>query len=106
MLEGEELLQQYEDEIVPRSFRGGFVFLSYLVSCVGAALTLELLNRRTSRNGLSNHLILVSAAMAMGGISIWCMHFVGNHAIILGEGEPELRINYSSRYSALSFSYQ
>ncbi|KAI1656485.1 hypothetical protein F4813DRAFT_390524 [Daldinia decipiens] len=103
MSKGEELLLQYENEIIPRSFRGGFVFLSYLVSCIGAALTLELLNRRTSRNGLFNHLILVSAAIAMGGISIWCMHFVGNHAVILGEGEPELRINYSSRYSALSF---
>ncbi|KAI1480540.1 hypothetical protein F4774DRAFT_424800 [Daldinia eschscholtzii] len=103
MSKGEELFLQYKGEIVPRSFRGGFVFLSYLVSCIGAVLTLELLNRRTSRNGLSNYLILVSAAVSMGGISIWCMHFVGNYAIILGNGEPELRIDYANRFSALSF---
>ncbi|KAI0843751.1 FAD dependent oxidoreductase-domain-containing protein [Hypoxylon sp. FL0890] len=98
-----ELLLQYEGQIVPRSFRPGFVVLSYFVSCVGAALTLELLNRRTSRNGLVNNLMLVSAAVAMGGISIWCMHFVGNRAIVLGHDEPELHIDYSSGFTALSF---
>ncbi|KAI1803800.1 hypothetical protein F4811DRAFT_553449 [Daldinia bambusicola] len=103
MSKEDELLLQYEGEIVPRSFHGGFVFLSYLVSCIGAALTLELLNRRTSRKGLSNHLVLVSAAVSMGGISIWCMHFVGNQAIVLGDGEPELRIDYASHFSALTF---
>lgn len=72
---------QYQGEIVPRSFRPGFVVLSYVVSCIGAALTLELLNRRTSRNGLFNHLILVSAAVAMGGISIWCM--VRPHGVLI-----------------------
>ncbi|KAI1472005.1 uncharacterized protein F4812DRAFT_456106 [Daldinia caldariorum] len=99
----DKLLQQYEGEIVPRSFRGGFVFLSYLVSYIGAALTLELLNRRISWKGLSNHLVLVSAAVSMGGISIWCMHFVGNQAIVLGDGEPELLIDYASHFSALTF---
>ncbi|KAI1104448.1 FAD dependent oxidoreductase-domain-containing protein [Jackrogersella minutella] len=103
MSTGAELLSMYDGQIVPRSFRQGFVVLSYFVSCIGAALTLELLNRRTSRNGLANHLILVSAAVTMGGMSIWCMHFVGNRAIILGDDEPELRIDYSSGFSALSY---
>lgn len=67
------LLHQYEGQIVPRSFNAGFVTLSYVVSWIGAASTLELINRRTSRNGLFNHLILFSAAVTMGGIAIWCM---------------------------------
>lgn len=69
----EELLAQYEGQIVPRSFNAGFVTLSYVVSFIGAASTLELINRRTSRNGLFNHLILFSASVTMGGIAIWCM---------------------------------
>ncbi|KAI1412453.1 DAO-domain-containing protein [Hypoxylon sp. FL1857] len=103
MSTNDELLLQYEGQIVARSFQPGFVVLSYLISYIGAVLTLELLNRRTSRNNLVNNLILVSAAIAMGGISIWCMHFVGNRAIVLGHDELELRIDYSSGFSALSF---
>lgn len=103
MSTNEELLSKYQGEIVPRSFRPEFVVLSYVMSSIGAALTLELLNWRTSRNGLFNHLILVSAAVAMGGVSIWCMHFVGNRAMVLDDDEPRLRIDYSSGYGALSF---
>ncbi|EMR72026.1 putative mhyt domain signaling protein [Eutypa lata UCREL1] len=44
-----------------------------------------------------------SSAVTMGGIAIWCMHFIGNRAIELGNGEPELQIAYSSRFTALSF---
>lgn len=69
----EQLLAQYHGQIVPRSFNAGFVTLSYVVSFIGAASTLELINRRTSRNGLFNHLILLSASVTMGGIAIWCM---------------------------------
>ncbi|KAK6202013.1 hypothetical protein LQW54_009145 [Pestalotiopsis sp. IQ-011] len=99
----EQLLAQYEGQIVPRSFNAGFVALSYVVSFIGAASTLELINRRTSRNGLVNHLVLLSASITMGGIAIWCMHFIGNRAIDLGEGEPALQIVYSSGFTALSF---
>ncbi|OTB01574.1 hypothetical protein M426DRAFT_323334 [Hypoxylon sp. CI-4A] len=101
-MDGDSMLH-YGGKIVPRSFRPDFVVISYVVSCIGAAMTLELLNRRTSRNGLFNHLILGSAAVSMGGISIWCMHFVGSRAIILADDEPEFRVDYSNGFSALSF---
>ncbi|KAI0900364.1 hypothetical protein F4806DRAFT_153356 [Annulohypoxylon nitens] len=103
MFTSDEALLSYVGRIVPRSFQHGLIVVSYIVSCVGAVLTLELLHRRTSPHGLTNHLLLVSAAIAMGGISIWCMHFTGNRAIILANNEPELRIDYSSGFSALSF---
>ncbi|KAK9779014.1 putative FAD dependent oxidoreductase-domain-containing protein [Seiridium cardinale] len=99
----QQLLAQYEGQIVPRSFNAGFVTLSYVVSFIGAASTLELINRRTSRNGLFNHLILLSASVTMGGIAIWCMHFIGNRAIDLGDSEAALQIVYSSGFTALSF---
>jgi hypothetical protein len=48
------LFQLWNGQIVPRTFNGGFVALSYVVSFIGAACTLELLNRRTSPKGRSN----------------------------------------------------
>ncbi|KAI0451826.1 DAO-domain-containing protein [Xylaria acuta] len=103
MSTAETLFQQYQGHLVPRSFNPGFVVLSFIVSFIGAVSTLELLNRRTSHNGFINHVFLVSAAVTMGGIAIWSMHFVGNRAIILGQDQPELRIVYSTGFTAVSF---
>ncbi|KAI1495256.1 hypothetical protein F5X96DRAFT_675847 [Biscogniauxia mediterranea] len=103
MLSQGGLLQQYEGEIVPRAFKAGFVVLSFVVSLIGAISTLELINRRTSRNGLLNHFLLISAAVTMGGISIWSMHFIGNRAIVLAHDESELQVAYSGGFTALSF---
>ncbi len=49
-----ELFQQWEGNIVPRSFNAGFVALSYVVSLIGSAATLELINRRTAPKGKFN----------------------------------------------------
>ncbi|KAI1419362.1 hypothetical protein F5Y12DRAFT_794005 [Xylaria sp. FL1777] len=99
----DDMFQQYYGQFVPRSFNPGFVVLSFLVSLIGSISTLELLNRRTSRNGLLNHVFLVTAAVAMGGIAIWSMHYVGNRAIVLAQDQPELQIVYSSKFTAVSF---
>ncbi|KAF4335044.1 glycerol-3-phosphate dehydrogenase [Fusarium beomiforme] len=99
----EELLQRYQGHIVPQSYNAGFVALSYVVSLVGAGSTLELINRRTGLRGLFNHLLLMSSAITMGGVSIWCMHFIGNRAIDLANGQPELQVAYSSGFTAISF---
>jgi NO-binding membrane sensor protein with MHYT domain len=39
----------------------------------------------------------------MGGIAIWCMHFISNRAIVLGDAEFAIQIAYSPGYTALSF---
>lgn len=39
----------------------------------------------------------------MGGIAIWCMHFIGNRAIQMADGEAPLQIAYSSGFTAFSF---
>ncbi|OKP10509.1 hypothetical protein PENSUB_3812 [Penicillium subrubescens] len=36
------------------SYLGGYIFLSYVISSMGCATTLELLHRRTSRSGFYN----------------------------------------------------
>lgn len=103
MSSSQDLFDQYRGHIVPQSYNPGFVALSYVVSLVGAASTLELINRRTGFKGLFNHLLLMSSAITMGGISIWCMHFIGNRAIDLADGQAELQVAYSSGFTAVSF---
>lgn len=39
----------------------------------------------------------------MGGIATWCMHYVGNRAIVLKNGKQESQINYSKGLAILSF---
>ncbi|KAF5018334.1 hypothetical protein F66182_9695 [Fusarium sp. NRRL 66182] len=99
----EALLERYQGHVVPKVYNAGYVALSYLISLVGAASTLELINRRSWFNGISNHLVLGCSAITMGGISIWCMHFIGNQALTLADGETEMQIAYSSGITALSF---
>ncbi|KAG7407140.1 Signaling protein YkoW [Fusarium oxysporum f. sp. rapae] len=97
------LLREYQNHIVPQSYNAGFVILSYIVSLVGAGSSLELMSRRTGFRGLFNHLLLVSSAVTMGGVAIWGMHFIGNRAVHLANGEPEMQVAYSKGFTALSF---
>ena len=39
----------------------------------------------------------------MGGIAVWSMHFIGNRAIILGDGHPRMQIAYSIGFTVISF---
>ncbi|KAI6762361.1 hypothetical protein HG530_008341 [Fusarium avenaceum] len=99
----EGLLDLYQGQVVPKAYNAGYVALSFLISLVGAASTLELINRRSWFNGISNHMVLGCSAITMGGIAIWCMHFIGNQALVLAGGEPEMQIVYSSGITVLSF---
>lgn len=47
-------LRQYVGQVIPVSFDPGLLVLSYVISLVGAASTLELIHRRTSRRGYYN----------------------------------------------------
>ncbi|KAI2122201.1 hypothetical protein LOZ42_000665 [Ophidiomyces ophidiicola] len=91
------------NELVPVSYSAGFIVLSYIVSLAGCATCLELLHRRTARFGLYNWYLLLSAAVCMGGIGIWCMHFIGNRATILQGHNTTYQISYSSAFTAVSF---
>ncbi|KAM0255438.1 hypothetical protein ACHAQJ_005738 [Trichoderma viride] len=98
----QQLLEEYTGKEVPYTFNGGFVCLSYAISLVGTGTTLELIRRRTSHRGKHNFLLLVGAAIAMGGIAIWSMHFIGNRAIYMLHGEGAFQIAYSTALTVLS----
>ena len=74
------------------------VILSYFISVLGAQTTLELLGRRTSHLGVINWLRLIGAAFSMGFVGIWTMHFVGQKALVLGDGRPEEQLRYNIWY--------
>ena len=38
----------------------------------------------------------------MGAVGIWSMHYIGNLAIEMGQGQPELRIQYSLGFTVIS----
>ncbi|KAK1777234.1 hypothetical protein QBC45DRAFT_331096 [Copromyces sp. CBS 386.78] len=98
-----EDVQDLLGQVVPFHLSPGIIVLSYVISLCGAISTLELMNRRTSRKGLYNHLLLFGAAISMGGVSIWCMHYIGNRAIILHNGQVSLQIAYNAGLTAASF---
>ncbi|GAA6028392.1 hypothetical protein JCM8097_007009 [Rhodosporidiobolus ruineniae] len=87
-------------------YNGVYVFLSYLVSVVGAWSTLELLLKRTDSTGAWNFFLLVGAGIAFGSTATFGMHFVGNQAVTLrfpspwsGRGVP---LSYSAGFTILS----
>ncbi|KAL4919810.1 hypothetical protein BDW62DRAFT_34089 [Aspergillus aurantiobrunneus] len=84
------------------SYLPGYIILSYVVSAMGCATTLELLHRRTSTKGVYNWYLLLASAISMGGIGIWCMHFIGNRAIVLGNGDENIQVLYSPSFTGVS----
>jgi NO-binding membrane sensor protein with MHYT domain len=45
---------------------------------------------------------MFACSVSMGLVGIWCMHFVGNRAIIMGNGDDHMQLVYSSGFTALS----
>ncbi|GAA6050346.1 hypothetical protein JCM3770_002974 [Rhodotorula araucariae] len=87
-------------------YNGVYVFLSYLVSFVGAWTTIEMLLKRTGSTGLWNVMLLFGAGIAFGSTATFGMHFVGNQAVTLrfpppwqGTGAP---LSYNAGFTILS----
>jgi NO-binding membrane sensor protein with MHYT domain len=47
--------------------------------------------------------VLVISSVSMGGVAIWCMHYIGDHALTLGHGEPYLQVSYDSKFTPQAF---
>ncbi|KAL6233039.1 hypothetical protein BDW75DRAFT_8163 [Aspergillus navahoensis] len=90
-------------EAIAVSYLPGYIVLSYVISVMGCITTLELLHRRTSTAGFYNWYLLLTSAVSMGGIGIWCMHFIGNRAIVLGDGDNRTQVLYSMSFTGISF---
>ncbi|KAK3654545.1 hypothetical protein LTR56_003191 [Elasticomyces elasticus] len=92
-----------EGEVVPSHFSPGIVAASYFASLCGCLLTIELLHRRgTALGNLRSWLETLGCATSMGLVGIWCMHFIGNRAIVLANGDSSMQLVYNSGYTTLS----
>lgn len=83
-------------------FDAGLIVLSYLISVIGAQTTLELLGRRTSIKGYYNLFLLCGAALAMGCVGIWSMHFIGNNALKLHYNNVTYQLVYAPGFTFAS----
>ncbi|EON68873.1 hypothetical protein W97_08131 [Coniosporium apollinis CBS 100218] len=89
-------------DVVPFHMLPGLIIVSYIVSLVGSVTTVELLHRRKTGGGWLSWLQLAACSVSFGLVAIWCMHFVGNRAIILGDGCQEIQLYYNPSFTALS----
>ncbi|GAA5904048.1 hypothetical protein JCM6882_003811 [Rhodosporidiobolus microsporus] len=87
-------------------YNGVYIFLSYLVSVVGAWTTLEMMLKRTGSSGVWNVMLLIGAGIAFGSTATFGMHFVGNQSVTLrlpspweGRGVP---LSYNAGFTILS----
>ncbi|KAI9492635.1 hypothetical protein BDB00DRAFT_827461 [Zychaea mexicana] len=71
------------DVFAQQFFNAGIIVISYVNSVIGALTTLELLTQRTHYKGAYNWLLLLAAAISMGGVGIWSMHFIGNNCLTI-----------------------
>ncbi len=67
--------------IVAQQFNSTLVGLSYLVAVLGSFAALECAVRIPKENGTVNWGYVWSGAVALGGIAIWSMHFIGMTAL-------------------------
>lgn len=75
-----------------------FVALSYLISVIGAFIALTAVEQmRGQPAGSARWLNLSAAAVSLGGIGIWAMHFIGMLSLRLGMG-----VSYSIPETLLS----
>lgn len=64
-------------DVLPTQHDIGYVVLSYTVAVLGSLLALYHVNHIRRADGTTDRSMLVGAAVALGGIGIWSMHFIG-----------------------------
>lgn len=62
------------------------VVLSYAIAVIGSLVALAAARRLVRRDGTVNRYSAISAGIALGGIGVWSMHFVGMLALKLNMG--------------------
>lgn len=87
-------------DIVPLSFHAGLVALSFLIAVLGSyvALLAAVGIRAETRDGEIRIGYIIIGALAMGGVGIWSMHFIGMQAQQL-----PFEVGYQTGLTALSF---
>ncbi|EHA26261.1 hypothetical protein ASPNIDRAFT_36316 [Aspergillus niger ATCC 1015] len=72
-----------------------------LACTTGTISSLHDNNKRLSNR--TYRYLLLTSSITMGGVGIWCMHYIGNRAIVLGNGEAQFQIIYSMTFTGVSF---
>ena len=62
---------------VVTSYNMGLVALSFVIAVVGSFVALSVATRIRDRNGRISTGNAVSAGLALGGVGVWAMHFIG-----------------------------
>lgn len=68
------------------SFDSGLVLLSIAFAIVGSFVALTAAGRINQANGSLNRGNIISAGLALGGVGVWSMHFVGMQALKMDVG--------------------
>jgi NO-binding membrane sensor protein with MHYT domain len=67
--------------VVQTSYQLGFVAISFGISVLGAFVALNAATRIRNFNGQLSWLNTICAGIALGGIGVWSMHFIGMLAL-------------------------
>ncbi len=82
---------------VVSSFDNTYVILSFAIAFVGSFVALTAARRIIGPGGRINHFDLLAATLALGGIGVWTMHFIGMAAL-----KMDLRVGYSMTETIIS----
>ncbi len=82
---------------VVSSYDSYYVTLSVLIAFVGSFVALTAAKRMVRADGRVNRFDLLAATLALGGIGVWTMHFIGMAAL-----KMDLRVGYSMIETLLS----
>jgi NO-binding membrane sensor protein with MHYT domain len=85
---------------LPASFDLSYVALSFLISTVGAFVALTAAAGIAGRNRPLNRVNLFAAGLALGGIGIWAMHFIGMLAM-----EVDMGVGYAVTETLVSLAF-
>ena len=63
------------------SYNTGYVVLSYVISLIGAFVALTAAHNIVRPNGKISLVNTLAAGLALGGVGVWSMHFIGMLAL-------------------------
>jgi NO-binding membrane sensor protein with MHYT domain len=79
------------------SYQTGFVVLSYIISFIGALVALTAAQNILRPNGKISLVNTLAAGLALGGVGVWSMHFIGMLAL-----KVDLAVGYSMTETLIS----
>jgi NO-binding membrane sensor protein with MHYT domain len=79
------------------SYSSGYVVLSYVISVIGAFVGLTATHNIVRPNGRISLINTLAAGLALGGVGVWSMHFIGMLAL-----KMDLAVGYAMTETVVS----